>query len=59
MQLVSYLDSLRPVRRRGKVEVPVAIVFTKADLCEGSIRDPEAFAHSNAPAGCGGCATRG
>jgi len=50
MQLVSYLDSLRPVRRRGKVEVPVAIVFTKADLCEGSIRDPEAFARSNAPA---------
>jgi hypothetical protein len=50
MQLVSYLDSLRPTRKRAKVEVPVAIVFTKADLYEGSIRDPEAFARSNAPA---------
>jgi hypothetical protein len=48
MQLISYLDTLRPVRRRGKVEVPVAIVFTKADLLEGAIRDPEAFARANA-----------
>jgi hypothetical protein len=50
MQLISYLDSLRPVRKRGKVEVPVAVVFTKADLYDGSIRDPDAFARSNAPA---------
>jgi hypothetical protein len=50
MQLVSYLDSLRPPRKRGKVDVPVAVVFTKADLCEGAIRDPAAFARSNAPA---------
>ncbi|MFO0909556.1 MAG: hypothetical protein U0794_14575 [Isosphaeraceae bacterium] len=50
MQLISYLDTLRPGRRRGKVEVPVAIVFTKTDLCEGTIRDPENFARSNAPA---------
>jgi hypothetical protein len=50
MQLVSYLDSLRPPKRKGKVEVPVAIVFTKTDLYEGSIRDPDAFARSNAPA---------
>jgi hypothetical protein len=50
MQLVSYLDTLRPPRRRGKVDVPVAVVFTKADLFDGLIRDPAAFAHSNAPA---------
>ena len=50
MQLVSYLDSLRPPKRKGKVEVPVAIVFTKADLYEGLIHDPDAFARSNAPA---------
>ena len=49
MQLVTYLDSIRPPRRRGKVEVPVAIVFTKADLFDGSIKDPEAFARANAP----------
>ncbi|MFO0907586.1 MAG: hypothetical protein U0794_04360 [Isosphaeraceae bacterium] len=50
MQLISYLDTLRPSRRRGKVDVPVALVFTKTDLCEGTIRDPESFARSNAPA---------
>jgi hypothetical protein len=49
MQLISYLDTLRPARKRGKVEVPVAIVFTKADLFDGLIRDPDAFARSNAP----------
>ncbi len=49
MQLVSYLDSLRPGKRRGKVEVPVAILFTKADLYDGSVGDPNAFARANAP----------
>jgi len=41
MQLISYLDSLRPVRRRGKVEV---------DLFGGAVRDPDAFARANVPA---------
>ena len=50
MQLISYLDSLRPQKGRGKVEIPVAIVFTKADLLDGAIRDPESLARSNAPA---------
>jgi hypothetical protein len=49
MQLISYLDTLRPPRRRAKLDVPVAIVFTKADLYEGSILDPNAFASANAP----------
>ena len=49
MQLVSYLDALRPPRRRGKVRVPVSIVFTKADLYEDVIRDPDSFARTNAP----------
>jgi double-GTPase-like protein len=49
MQLISYLDSLRTPRKHAKVDVPVALVFTKADLCEDSISDPEAFARSNAP----------
>jgi len=48
MQLLTYLDSLRSAGRR-KVEVPVALVFTKADLCEEPIGDPEAFARANAP----------
>jgi len=50
MQLISYLGTLRPGRRGGKVDVPVAVVFTKADLFDGSVRDPDAFARTNAPA---------
>ncbi|HEV3120434.1 MAG TPA: hypothetical protein VGY53_00960 [Isosphaeraceae bacterium] len=49
MQLIAYLDSLRFSAKRGRVEVPVAIVFTKADLCEETIDDPAGFARSNAP----------
>lgn len=59
MQLISYLDALRPsLRKRGKIEVPVAIVFTKADLCEEAIHDPVAFARANAPALVRLCETR-
>jgi hypothetical protein len=49
MQLVTYLDSLH-VNRNRKVEVPVSLVFTKADLCEEPIDDPDAFARAHAPA---------
>lgn len=49
MQLLTYLDTLHAVRQR-KVNIPVALVFTKADLCEESIHDPEAFATAHAPA---------
>jgi hypothetical protein len=48
MQVLSYLDALRPSKKRSrKAEVPVAIVFTKADLFEEWIPDPEAFAQGN------------
>jgi hypothetical protein len=49
MQLISYLDSLRPTRKHAKVDVPVAVVFTKADLCEEPITDPGTFASANVP----------
>jgi hypothetical protein len=49
MQLISYLDTLRHTTKRRKVDVPVALVFTKADLFEEPIKDPEAFARANAP----------
>jgi hypothetical protein len=49
MQLISYLDALRTSRRGRKVDVPVALVFTKADLCEEAFRDPSRFARANAP----------
>jgi hypothetical protein len=49
MQLISYLDSIHVVRRGRKVGIPVALVFTKADLCEDALSDPEFFARTNAP----------
>jgi hypothetical protein len=50
MQLLSYLDALRPGRKKSrKVEVPVTIVFTKADLFEEWVSDPDAFAKGNVP----------
>jgi hypothetical protein len=49
MQLISYLDSIQSASRSRKVATPVALVFTKADLCEDAIDNPELFARSNAP----------
>jgi hypothetical protein len=50
MQLISYLDSIQAARHGRKVAIPVALVFTKADLCEDAIDNPELFARANAPA---------
>jgi Double-GTPase 2 len=50
MQLVSYLDALKPRKRNRKIDVPVAIVFTKTDLWDEWIPNPEVFAKTNAPA---------
>jgi energy-coupling factor transporter ATP-binding protein EcfA2 len=48
MQLISYLDALRPGKKKSrKLEVPVAVVFTKADLFEEWISDPDSFARGN------------
>jgi hypothetical protein len=58
MQLISYLDALRPRKRNRKIDVPVAIVFTKTDLCDEPIRDPEDFARANTPALHSQCRTR-
>jgi hypothetical protein len=49
MQLISYLESLQAMRRGRKVTIPVALVFTKADLCEDAIDNPDLFARANAP----------
>jgi hypothetical protein len=48
MQLISYLDALKPRKRNRKIDVPVAIVFTKTDLWDEWIHTPEAFAKANA-----------
>lgn len=50
MQLISYRDALVPRRKNRKIDVPVAVVFTKTDLCDEWVRGPEAFAKANAPA---------
>lgn len=48
MQLVSYLNGMRTIQRKKKVEVPVALVFTKVDLCDEPIKNLESFAQTNA-----------
>ena len=58
MQLVSYLDSLKPRKRNRKIDVPVAIVFTKTDLCDEPIRDAEGFARANTSSLYGQCRMR-
>ncbi|MBX6313653.1 MAG: hypothetical protein IRY99_12155 [Isosphaeraceae bacterium] len=49
MQLVTYLDALHGSGRR-KLDIPVALIFTKTDLCDEAIDDPEAFARAHASA---------
>jgi hypothetical protein len=59
MQLISYLDALRPGRKKSrKLEVPVAVVFTKADLFEEWVNDPVAFAKGNTSGLVAQCQTR-
>lgn len=58
MQLISYLDAIRPRKRRRKIDIPVAIVFTKTDLCDEPIRDAEEFARANTPSLHTQCRTR-
>ena len=58
MQLVSYLDALKPRKRNRKIDVPVAIVFTKTDLWDEWIPNPEVFAKANAPALYNQCQAR-
>jgi hypothetical protein len=58
MQLISYLDAIRPRKRRRKIDAPVAIVFTKTDLCDEPLRAPEDFARANTPALHSQCVAR-
>ena len=58
VQLISYLDALKPRRRNRKIDVPVAIVFTKTDLWDEWILDSESFARAHALALHNQCRTR-
>jgi len=44
MKLISYLSELAPDRATGWAARPVALVFTKADLCEHCFENPFDFA---------------
>lgn len=48
MQLITYLLSFQPSRKR-RVDVPVALVFTKGDLSEEPVHDAKEFARAHAP----------
>jgi hypothetical protein len=58
VQLITYLDAIKPRRRNRKIDTPVAIVFTKTDLWDEWNVDPEAFAKANARALYNQCRTR-
>ncbi len=58
VQLISYLDALKLRKRNCKITVPVAIVFTKTDLWDDWILDPESFARAHALALYNQCRTR-
>jgi hypothetical protein len=49
MQLVTYLDALLGAKRR-RLDIPVALVFTKTDLCDEAIEDTDAFSRAHAAA---------
>jgi hypothetical protein len=58
VQLISYLDALKPRKTGRKIDAPVAIVFTKTDLWDEWILDPEKFAAANASALYNQCRAR-
>ena len=49
MQLISYLDSLRPAREAGQGRRPGGHRLHQGRPLRGAIHDPEAFARANAP----------
>lgn len=58
MKLVSYIRKVHDLKDRigrGKVKVPIAIVFTKCDLCWEATADPTAFAKANLPGFLNAC----
>lgn len=52
MKLASYLRTVHSKHRRlrrGRLTIPISIIFTKADTCLEAAREPETFAKSNLP----------
>ena len=58
MQLISYLDAIRPRKKNRKLDIPVAFAFTKTDLCDEPMRDPAEFARANTPSLFAQCKAR-
>lgn len=49
MKLISYFSELEKESKRGWRTQPVAVVFTKSDLCQQCADDPYKFARQHAP----------
>jgi len=47
LKMLSYIDSMFTTKKRRKIELPVAVVFTKADYCPTCFDDPRSFAQAN------------
>jgi len=47
MKMLSYVDSLHASRRAKRIDMPVAIVCTKADHCPEAFDDPRRFVHAS------------
>ncbi len=49
MKLISYFSELEKDSKHGWKDQPVAVVFTKSDLCQECADDPDHFARQHAP----------
>jgi len=58
VKMLSYLDSLYTTDRRKRIEVPVAVVLTKADYFPECFDDPRRFAQANLTRLCNLCESR-
>jgi hypothetical protein len=61
MKIMSYLYQLHErlgQLKRGKVQTPIAIVFTKSDICPEVRENPQQFAESNMPGLTQNCEAR-
>lgn len=47
LKVMSYIDTMFAAKRRRKIDMPIAIVLTKADYCPECIDNPRRFAEAN------------
>ena len=47
LKMMSYIDAMFPSKRRKRIDMPVAVVLTKADYCPECFENPRRFAEAN------------